>query len=192
MKRSKYLVSVSITLSLILVLIFATPVSALEVRINGLHPRVLGENIHFSLTIYTKNRELVPIEHVDLEIYNENGDHRLYLICENLPLYENTKPYASDGWTIEVEALPQNKWGYGYGYLQAEWEGYGYFGYYGYGYGGFQPNPKAKPSYPTPTFIKYEITWDPEPTLTAGDYVIKATIYANGEKFIKTRTDKYK
>ncbi len=197
MKRSKYLASVSITFSLILLLTFATPASALEVHIDRPKPRDLSKTNNFSITIYTKNKELAPIQRVDLKIYNENDDHRLSLICDDLPLYENTKPYPGTG--IVVKAVPQKKWGYDYGYLQAEWEGIGYFyGYQGWGYGGYIDNPKnqkAGPIHTLPTYITYEITWDPQnltSTWPPGKYVIEAIITANGKTFTEKRTDKFK
>jgi flagellar motility protein MotE (MotC chaperone) len=176
--KKRLIISTSVTFTIILLLIFAFPASALTIDITEPSPKTLGQTINFSFTITIEDTELLPIQSVNLEIYNE-ADPTTYLItCSDLPLTATTKTYPMSGGTVVVEAIPAAGWAYGYGYGYVQWMGLGYyFGYkYGYGYG------------PATQSITYNVSWSSLDNWPAGDYIIKAEVVANGQTFSKTRT----
>jgi PGF-pre-PGF domain-containing protein len=176
--RKRLVASAGVTGAIILMLLFASPVSALTIDITEPNPKLLGQAISFSVTITIEDGELLPIENINLEIY-KSDNISYHLICRNLPLIATTKTYSTMGGNVKVEAKPAAGWGYGYGYGYVEWENWGYYFGYGYGYG----------HGPGPTSITYDVTWYSPSTWPAGDYTIKVTVIADGQTFVKTRTD---
>ena len=175
--RKRLIISLAITGAIILALVLVSPVSGLTIVITDPSPTTLGGNISFQVIITVEDGELLPIENVNLEIYNAS-DNTYYLICTNLPLISITKIYSTAGGNVTVQAVPGAGWGYGYGYGYVEWENYGYYFGYGYGYG-YGPGSAS---------ITYNVTWASPSAWPAGNYVIKATVIANGQNFEGTRT----
>ncbi|MBE0447824.1 MAG: hypothetical protein IBX64_06950 [Actinobacteria bacterium] len=186
------IISAAITGFIILSLVFISPASALKIDIAEPSPKTLGQTISFSFTITVEDSELLPIRRVDLEIYKENEPAVYHITCLDLPLTATSKTYPTAAGDVTVTAVPGAGWGYGYGYGYAIWESTGYYWGYGYGYGGwgygYGPEGYGYGYGFAPTSITYSVTWSSPATWPAGDYVVKATVLANGDTFSKTRT----
>jgi len=156
---------------------FAAPASALTINFPSVPSTgTRGSDYTFTAKISITDDELLPIQGVDLEIYN-TADSSYTLTCSDLPLSSTSKSYTpSGGGTVTVSAST-TKWEYQYGYGYALWQGEGYyFNYtYGYGYSGATAS------------ITYSITWtSPTSWPTGSANKAKLTITANSNTFTKT------
>ncbi len=159
---------------------FAAPVSALTIDITTPSPTTLGSSISFDVTVNIEDTELIPIQSVDLKIYNSTESSTYYDKYTGLPLATTADyvPYATEGTggVANIKATAESSWGYAYGYRYADWEGTAYYFDYGYGYG------------PGPTSITYNVTWESPAGWPAGDYKIETKITADSTEFIKTKS----
>ncbi len=188
--RYRAVVAIALVVAVTISLWFAAPVLAFTIDIDNPASGTLGTDYSFTVDVNIEDTGLLPIQSVDLEIYN-TGDPTKKAICTDLPLTTATHIYTSaqtGGGAVSVEATADPSWGYGYGYGYAQWEGYGYYffppGGYGYGYGGYGYGYGYGYA---PTSITYEVTWTPPSASNwAGTYRIDVEIVANGTTFTKT------
>ena len=155
---------------------YASPTQALEINIQEPSSGTLGGTHTITVTITIQQNDLVPIQNVNLEIYNVS-DPTKKATLENLPLADSTlqshtiKEGATSG-TARVSASATTGWegGYSYGTGYAYWinRGYSFGPTYGYGYGG------------SATSITYTIQWTSPSSWPAGSYRIDAIITASG------------
>jgi PGF-pre-PGF domain-containing protein len=163
---------------------YASPVQALEIDIQEPADGILGSTHTFTVTVTINQNDLVPIQSVNVEIYNVS-DPTKKATLENLPLGDSSwlshtiKEGSSSGSAL-VSASATSGWagGYAYGSGYAYWINTGYsFGTgYGYGYGG------------TATYITYTIKWTSPSGWPAGSYKIDAKVTASGPSLTKTFT----
>ena len=157
-----------------------TPTKALNISFPSLPSSgTLGSTYSFTVKVDIRDTELLPIQSINLDIYNSANPTTYKATCTNLPLIDGgTKNYSSadtgGGGTVSVTATAAN-WGWGYGYGYALWEKTTtpyYFGYgYGYGYGAGAAS------------IEYTVAWTPPSGWPQGSYKIEAEITANGRTF---------
>ena len=128
---------------------FAAPAQALTTTITNPASGTLGSTYTFTVKVDVEDVDLLPIQRVDLYIYNTNSPDTYKVTCLSLPLNSGTKSYTDDqtsGGAVSVTAETAAGWGYvsrlrhGYGYAVPG--GYGLHNLgtdygYGYGYGTF-------------------------------------------------------
>jgi len=160
------------------------PAKALEITFPTLPSGTLGGTHSFTIKLDLASAELVPIQSVDLQIYNV-ADTSKTVDCTSLPLNDGgTKSYsntATGGGTVSVTATsPNDTWAYFSGTGYSYWKGTGYsFGTtFGYGY---QTGAAT---------ITYNITWTSPAGWPGGGYKARVTIAATSdvrsETFIET------
>jgi len=158
-----------------------TPVRALEVTITPPSPGTLGTAHSFTMKVDIPNPELVPIQSIDMEIYNVN-DVSKKMTCTNLPLTNNgSQNYSTAGGTVSVTASTTN-WQWYEGTSSADWKGTGYSfsppNVFGYGY---QDIGTAS--------ITYSGTWTSPSGWPSGGYQIKVNLNAQSSTLTKTFTE---
>jgi len=173
----KVIVAIGLTLTIVASLWFAGPAEAYTIDITQPSPTTLGKVISFYVNVTIEDGELLPIDGINLTIYNKSDPSR-NATCNNLPLATGTKNYTTGGGVVNIVATASN-WMYGYGYGYASWGGYGYhfFAPYGYGYG-YGSGPAS---------ISYYVSWHSPSGWPAGKYVASVETKANGETFTKTK-----
>jgi len=195
---SKGILSLLITAGIIAALFFAShPAQALTVTVAQSDTTgALGGTYTFNIRVDVTNSDLLPIRHVDLQIYNADNPGTYTASCTNLPLPATaggtaTGSYSGAFGTVSASGTSASGWGYGYGYRQGY--GYGYqsgswitypFGYgygYGYGYGGYVGS----------TSITYTVYWTSSANWPAGTYNIRVLVYGNGSSTALTHTQSY-
>jgi hypothetical protein len=153
---------------------FAAPVSALTIEF---YPTTAsgytGRDVDFSVTITIEDDELLPIDSVQLRIYEDASPGNVATYSP-LPLTDTSVPGldgsgdSPDLGTVDVTATT-TYWQYGYGYGNVDWGGYAYYpGGYGYGYG------------QGPMSITYAFTWNPPGTLNTGAYTAYIDVISDG------------
>ncbi len=184
-RLSKIAIPVALVLAVAASLWFVspTPVRALEISFPTLPSGSLGTTHSFSITVDIGSTEIVPIQSIDMEIYNV-ADTTKKATCSNLPLtdggtatYSNTD--TGGGGTVSVTATAPT-WAYFSGTGYAYWKGTGYsFGQVtGYGY---QTGAAA---------ITYAVTWtSPSSGWPAGGYEVEVSITATSSTRTETFTE---
>jgi hypothetical protein len=166
-------ISLAVTLGIIAVLVFvSTPVQALTISVSNTASAYHNSPYTFSVTINVENSDLLPIQHVDLQIYNAADPGSYTINYANLPIpagASGTARGTSTGsfGTITASASSDANWGY----ASQTW-GTTSFGYgigYGYGYG----------SYIGPSTLTYTITWTSPASFPTGTYNIRVLAYGN-------------
>jgi hypothetical protein len=160
------------------------PVKALTITFPSLPSSgTLGQNYSFTVQVNIQNQDLLPIVSADLEIHNTAAPSTYAVICNNLPLSNNTTQYTSSNGNVSVTATTGAGWGGGSSASRtAYWGGYGYSlsGGYGYGYAAGSGN----------TSITYSITWSTPAGWPAGNYYAKVIIHGdNTRTFSETSTN---
>lgn len=181
--------SVLLTAAVITLLVFAGPRAAQALTITVSNPAsgTLGSNYSFTVTINVEDvKDLLPIDHIDLQIYKQGGPNSVEYNNLPLPAGPNTnanKVYYQAGGTLNVTGTSGDNWGeadsgvadrYGYGYVEGSgWGTENFIPGYGYGYvnGG---------DHIGPTSITYSITWTSPASWPVGIYEIKVLVYGNG------------
>jgi hypothetical protein len=194
---SKSFLSLFITLSIVAVLIFtSSPAQALTISVSNAADAYQGIPYTFSITVNIEDSDLLPIQHVDLRIYNTANPDSYTINYPNLPIPAAASSTAVDSvsgsfGTVSASGTSGTNWGYnygnrygyGYGYQSQSW-GYSNFGSsygYGYGYG----------SYIGPTTLTYSITWTPSTDFQTGSYNIRVLVYGNGSSTALTHPGTY-
>jgi len=159
------------------------PLAALTINFPTLPDGNLGRIYSFTTTVTVENMDLLPIDHIDMQMSNVADPINYVVTCSSLPLSNGeSKNYAdTGGGAVAVTATisSASDWGRGYGYRT----GYGYrdpegqgehqFGYgYGYGYATGQGT----------VTITYSVTWTPPSTWPAGAYNVKLLVYGDSSK----------
>jgi len=163
---------------------YASPTQALEIDFNTPASGTLGSTYTFTTTVTINQYDLVPIQSINLEIYNVSDPTKKATLA-NLPLANSTLQShaitegASSG-SAMVSAIVTSGWtsGYSYGSGYAYWinQGYSFGTGYGYGYGGGL------------TSITYNVQWTSPASWPDGNYQIDAKITASGPLLTKTFT----
>ena len=169
------------------------PVKALDISYPSLPSSgTLGSQYTFTLTVDIASTDLLPVDHIDLEIYNASNPSSYKVTLANLPLADSalsahTITEGSSSGTAQVSASA-TAWGYGtgsrtgYGYRDPEGWGYhtisGTTGGYGYG---------TSPFTGVTASITYTVKWTPPSGWPSGSYRVKAYVYADStDKFSGT------
>jgi hypothetical protein len=160
------------------------PVKALTIDITPPSSTTLGSTCSFTVQVNVENQDLLPIDHIDMQISNVFDPTTYVVTCSNLPLSSGIQGYA--GGTVIVTATPGTDWGWGYGYrmgygpLDSGGQGYYSFGYgYGYGYRLGQGT----------VSIIYNVTWTSPSDWPAGEYNVTVFVYGdNTRRFSRTST----
>jgi len=164
---------------------YASPTKALDITFPSLPSGTVGSTHSFSVKVDLNSAELVPIQSINMEIYNVSDTSKM-ATCTSLPLanggtasYSNTD--TGGGGTVSVTATsPGNNWGYFSGTGYAYWRGAGYsFGTNIYGYG-YQTGAAS---------ITYSVTWTSPSTWPAGSYKVKVDIAARSSTLSETFTE---
>jgi hypothetical protein len=174
---NRAILSILVTVGVIITLIIASsPAQALTISISNPASGYLGYPYSFTVTINVSDPDVLPVQHVSLQINNNTVTD----LFTNLPL--NTAAAStfigSGGGTAVISATADGNWGYGYndrygyGYRYGYGWGYNDFGYgYGYGYGyGDNTGPSS---------ITYHVTWRSPAGWQPGTYHIQ--FYADGD-----------
>ena len=170
------------------------PVRALTIAITGpagaplTTSGTLGSTYTFSVTVTIEEAtDVLPVHHIDLEIYNVDDPTTYIATCSSLPIpgtgeATDSKSYTSEdtggGGAVTASVESEYGWGwasanrYGYGYRDPDGMGYHQFGTnFGYGYlpDGFRGE----------TGITYTITWTSPSSWPEGAYRIKTLVYGD-------------
>lgn len=163
---------------------FATPAAAINITFPTVPSSgYVGQTYTFTTKVDVQNTDLLPINSVELEIYNIANPGTNFIVT-GLPLPSGpcswvTKNYTTAGGAVCITGSTDNTWGYGYSNIPRTGYGYGYqspsygYGYqtntsgYGYGYG-YAP-------YVGSTSIIYTVSWCP--TFPVGTYGVKTKVY---------------
>jgi len=178
---SRVAISVAMVVAIVAGLWSASPAQALNITITNPSSGTLGSTYSFTVQVDVENTDLLPIDHINLDIYYVNNPSTYKVGCTNLPLAVGSKTYTpTGGGTVNVSATTASGWGgasgtlrYGYGYgYQSGWGTYNFDTNYGYGYG--------YGSYIGLTSITYNITWMSPSGWPQGAYEILVLVYGNG------------
>ena len=93
-----------------------TPVEAIEITFTSLpsSSETIGSTHSFSVEVDIADDELLPIQSVNLAIYNSTDPDTYTANCTNLPYASAIKTYTSDetgGGEVTVTATPAAGWG---------------------------------------------------------------------------------
>lgn len=151
-----------------------SPVKALDVSFPSLPASgTLGQTYYFQVKVTVGNNELVPIQSIDLNIYNSaNATYKA--TSTNLTLINggssNYTSVQTGGGSVNITATAVN-WITGFSTNgSASWNGTIYNFGYGYGFVG-------------PSSITYNVAWTPPAGWPGGNYQIDTTIKASGQTF---------
>ncbi|MBI4282675.1 MAG: hypothetical protein HY672_04240, partial [Chloroflexi bacterium] len=145
----------------------------------------MGINYSFNATVSLNDVEKLPIQSVNMRIYNAatpsiKADLLALPTLSGSASYSNTQTNALGGGTATVTAAVTPKWKFGYGYGYAAWQSVEYkFGWgnaygYGAGYGAGIAS------------ITYNVVWTPPADWPAGTYKVDLIITAGGTPFNQT------
>ena len=180
-----------VTIAIAASLWFSVPALALTISLpTQPSSGTLGSTYSFTVQVDVENTDLLPIDHIDFEIYNVASPATYRFTCTDLPIptgagATETKSYTPTGaGTVSVSATtgsgwggaspaPTSRYGYGFGY-QSGWGTYTFDTNYGYGYD------SAAASYIGATSITYSITWTSPSSWPQGAYEINFLVYGNG------------
>ncbi len=161
------------------------PVKAVDITYPSLPSSgTLGSAYTFTITVDIGSTDLLPVDHINLEIYKSSDPSTYKATLANLPLgnsslQSHTISEGSSSGTVQVSAVATS-WGYGTGSRT----GYGYrdpagWGYHtisgttgGYGYG-------TSPFTGVAASITYTVKWVPPSNWPTGSYNVKALVYAD-------------
>ena len=161
------------------------PAKALEISFPSLPSGNLGTTHSFSITISLGTQDLVPIQSVNITIYNQSDPSKDAILAD-VPLDDGSKTYSATetgGGAATVTANAAADWSYFTGTGYAVWKGTGYsFGgpVFGYGY---------SPLGTGETSITYSIRWTSPSGWPAGTYKAKVDIGASGPALTETFTE---
>ncbi len=147
---------------------FASPTQALDISFTALPSGTLGSTHSFTVKVNIPNPELVPVQSIDMEIYNVS-DPTKKMTATSLPMTNGgSASYSTSGGTVSLTASTTNwQWFSDSGY--ANWKGTGYSwsppNVLGYGYGAAGT-----------ASIQYSGTWNSPTGYPSGDYKIRVTV----------------
>ena len=180
-KLSRVVIAIALVGAVATSLWYASPTRALTIDITNPSSGTLGSDYSFQVQVDIEDAELLPIQNINLEIYNSADPATYKATCANLPLTDGaSKSYSAldtgGGGTVSITAsAPQWEWLQDAGY--AVWQNQAYYfpteGNIVWGYG-YQAGTAT---------ITYTINWTPPSGWPQGSYLIKAQITANGTTF---------
>ncbi|MBA7666249.1 hypothetical protein ES703_74328 [subsurface metagenome] len=193
---SRITVSIVLVLAIAASLWFTAPARAVNISFpSPPGSGTLGSSLTFTVKVDIENADILPIDHINLEIYNV-ADASKKATLENLPLGdspEQSHPIkeGSGSGSARVSATTGAGWGYAsgsrYGYGYEYQSGWGYYDLgtgttYGYGYG-YSPFTLA-------TSITYTIKWTPPSASDwEGTYKVKVMVWGDSSQAFTTPTE---
>ena len=194
---SRVTVSIVLVLAIAASLWFTAPARAVNIS----YPSppgsgTLGSSLTFTVKVDIENTDLLPVDHINLEIYNVTYPTTYKASCTNLPIptapnSTATKSYTTTqtgGGAVSVTATTGTGWGftsgarYGYGYeYQSGWGTYTLDSGSTYGYG-YASGSEA-------TSITYTITWTPPSSWPEGTYKVKIMVWGDSSQAFTTPTE---
>ena len=193
----KIAIPVFVVLAITASLWFAPSAQALTISVSPTSGSgTLGSSYTFTVTVSVEDTDLLPIQRVDLSIYNASSTS-YSKTCTVLPIPTTAstasapKSYPGSGGTVSVTGTTGTKWaaatddryGYGYGYVSGSWETQTYgIGTYGYGYG-------YGTDYTGFTTLTYSVSWVPPTDWPVGTYVIEVVVYGTAGTASKAFTN---
>ncbi len=186
MKNKKFVVRLITAISVASVVLsslwFASPVGAFTISFPSLPSSgTIGSTYSFSIQTTINDPEQIPIQTINLDIYNSASPTTYKASCTNLPLSATTKSYTSTetgGGAVTVTATVSG-WSYGFGYGYGVWEGTPYYFGNGNGYGAGVGTAS----------ITYSITWTSPAGWPSGGYKAAVKLTANTTTFTKTSSE---
>ncbi|MFC2036328.1 helix-turn-helix domain-containing protein, partial [Chloroflexota bacterium] len=156
------------------------PVEALSIAITDpegqpLEPATIGQDYHFQVKVTIEDYERLPIQNINLYIYNSANRSSYSANITNLPLIDGDSANYTGGWGTVTVTANATDWVQSFGYGYVVWQGYGYTFPQGYGYGG-----------PASISMAYDIVWTPPIEWPVGNYQVETEITANGVTFTET------
>ena len=177
-KLSRAALTITLALTVSFCFIEPLPVQALGIGITPPTAVTLG-NVHsFTLTVSIPPTELLPINSVDLEIYNA-ADAGYKLTLSNLPLTNGgTASYSGSAGTLSVTTSTSNLQHF-VGATYVSWQGknYHFSPAIGYGYGNNSSQTAS---------ITYTGTWISPASWPGGGYIFKLSIVTDLTAFSQT------
>jgi hypothetical protein len=180
----KLLVSLFLVCLVGTLLWFATPTKAVNISVNNPGSGALGTPLTFSLTVNVENVDVLPVQGIQLTIFNADvpTDHVNTYI--NLPLQDAANQPLNSLETptnvAYITATPGANWGSGSGdrtaYDPSSGTQYPLGNGFGYGYG-------SAPFQGT-TSITYVVRWTPPSGWPSGNYQIEAAVAVSGSQNI--------
>lgn len=166
--------SLILTVLIVTLLIYPTPVIAIQVSISGLKAQSVtqGQTFTFYVDTLIESSERVPISKVRVKFegptsftyeFSTSGGSATYLILAAYQSIVGGQPYS---------------FGYGYGYGSYYGYGYGYFPSTGYGYG-FYPTGYGYGYYGSQT-LRWQATLTNTASLTVGEYFATVEVESDG------------
>jgi len=149
--KSRKIVSMGITLTVVLMLLFAGPAGAISLTIDGANGKTVkvGDDLKFNVTAEFEDPDsYVPVENLSLKITGAGDAVKEIVFSPDGTLISGNSQKVT---ITKIEAPSSEDYGYGGGYGYDADKGEGYTFGYGYGYG---PNGKG------PVRFAYEITLD--------------------------------
>ncbi|MFC1993435.1 hypothetical protein ACFLV3_06515 [Chloroflexota bacterium] len=188
MQRNSYrkaAVAAALVLAVGVSLWFSAPTRAFDITVSPPADGTLGNSHSLTATITLADTENLPVQSVNLYIYNASARTTYEATSANLPLNTTATPYTSivasgsSAYCGTISTTAVATWVYGYGYGYGVWEGTPQsFGYgYGYGYGGGAT-----------TSITYTITWTSPTAWPSATYVAEIQLTADSTTFTSTST----
>jgi len=186
-KLTKYTVLRRVAIPFLLVMVAAAllwfssplPVKALTINFTTPTTGTLGGTYSFTTQVTVEDQDLLPIDHINMEMRNAASPTTYVATCNNLPLNNGTKNYADTGaGAVTVSASTATGWDRGYGYRMGYgyWDPGGWAPHFGYGYGyGYATGQGA-------TSITYNITWTPPSSWPEGNYNVKVLVFGDDTK----------
>ena len=164
-----------------------TPVQAITVNVTPTNGSgTVNQPYNFTVTINVENLDKLPVQSVDLQIFNSTMASTYKATSTGLPMLTTTTTFTSisavgssgTSGTISITTsadtgwggLSTNRWGYGYAYSSGD-DYYTFGPNLGYGYG--------YSTYMKDISITYTVTWTPPSDWPAGTYEIR--VLANGD-----------
>ncbi|MFC2069986.1 helix-turn-helix domain-containing protein [Chloroflexota bacterium] len=147
------------------------PARALEITITPPSTGTHGNAHTFTTSISIDIAKVLPIQTINMEIYNASNPTSYIVTCNDLPKVDGgSESYSTSGGVVTVTASSPSLFAYLSGEGYAYWQGTGYdFGTtFGYGYS----------TSDGPGILTYSITWTSPSSWPTGDYVVKLTINA--------------
>ncbi|MFC2034319.1 helix-turn-helix domain-containing protein, partial [Chloroflexota bacterium] len=157
----------------------------------------LGENYNFQVKVNIESQDLLPVDHINMEIYNTNSPSSYKATVTNLPLNtvsgSASKSYSAidtGGGAVSITSSSAYGWMYT---SDANRKGYGYrdpggWGWHdpltpGFGYGyGYDLNQGS-------TSITFNINWASPESWPEGSYAVKVYVYGDStQKFSGTQS----
>ena len=160
------LLSLIFTILIVTILLYPTPVIAVQVSITGLNGQSItqGQTFTFYIDLLLESGERIPVDKVRIKVVGPTS------FTYEFPASGGTQTYIILGAVNSTNYDYGAYYGYGYGYFPGY--GYGYYSYppgYGYGYG-----------YYGPQTLRWQATLTNTASLSVGEYNATVEVQSDG------------